>query len=82
MKTWKDKNGLLAQCVEVTIDDFGYTAYRLYGADRGYLNVVIDVKGNEVSPNSDIWNKCVDKLNRVSENDVAIEILKYFHGRK
>jgi hypothetical protein len=62
-KTWKDKDGLLAVCVDISIDGFGYTAYRLYGADKGYLDVVIDVNGNEVTRNSELWNKCVNKLN-------------------
>ena len=63
-KTWKDKNGLYLQSVEISVAGFGFAAYRLYGADKGYLDVVIDIKGNEVSPNSELWNKCVDKLNK------------------
>ena len=62
-KTWKDKNGLFAQCVDISVDGFGFTAFRLYGKDKGYLDVVIDSKGNEVSRNSELWNKCVGKLN-------------------
>jgi hypothetical protein len=61
-KIWKDKNGLLAECVGISIDGFGYTAYRLYGSDKGYLDVVIDVKGNEVTRNSELWNKCVNRI--------------------
>jgi len=60
---WNGENGILAQGADIVVDGFGFTVFRLYGKDKGYLDVVIDVKGNEVSRNSEIWNKCVDKLN-------------------
>ena len=62
-KTWKEKGvGIMAQCVDIRVDGIGFTAFRLYGTDKGYLDVVIDIKGNEVAPNSELWNKCVAKL--------------------